>query len=78
MTHVTSRSSQPISGLRLTGALRRPGDVVTKVAAIDQDQPSLAVTYSVVRDSVESWAFDVSAATGVVTLASNTSLLSMP
>ena len=59
---------------RLTGAVWRPGDVISRVVAVDIDRPRLPVTYRIIDDSPTSSAFDISQS-GVVTLASNTSRL---
>jgi len=61
--------------LQVTGAVRRAGDVVYRLVAIDIDRPRLPVTYRLTHDTVQSRLFDVETSSGVMTLTSNTSLL---
>jgi len=74
VTRHAAVTSQAVDSLRLTAAVWRPGDVVAVVAAIDIDRPTTPVTYDVIHDTITSRAFDISQS-GVVTLASNTSVL---
>lgn len=53
----------------------RAGDVLTRVSAVDIDEPTLPVSYHVIRDTPTSQVFDVTQQSGVMTLTSNTSLL---
>ena len=61
--------------LRLTLAEWRAGDAVARVSAVDIDEPTLPVSYHVMHDTAASQVFDVTQHTGVITLTSNTSLL---
>ena len=67
-------SQQVHDSFRLTGAVWRPGDVVSRLTAIDIDRPTLPLSYDVIHDTAASRAFDISQS-GVMTLTSNTSLL---
>ena len=61
--------------LLLTAAIYRPGDVLTRLTAIDWHQPAVPVSYRVIHDTEQSRAFDISQWSGLMTLTSNKSLL---
>jgi len=75
LTTDTSQWSRGAETWRLTLADWRAGDIVTRVSAVDIDEPTLPVSYHVIHDTPTSQVFDVTQQSGVIRLTSNTSLL---